>query len=104
MWYREDVKSPIYSIDARTGVHIPTVSDIRSHWIDTDLFGHNRVVFDTSPGPDKARLKVFNVSESDDGLYRCRVDFKMSQTRTSRMNLTVIGKTENIICLSIVYA
>jgi len=38
------------------------------------------------------RLKIFNVSEADDGLYRCRVDFLASQTRTSRLNLTVIGE------------
>ena len=78
--------------DARSGVHLPSVSDVRNHWIDTNLFGHNRVFFDTSPGPAEARLKVFNVSEADDGLYRCRVDFKASQTRTSRVNLTVIGR------------
>ena len=79
--------------DARGGNHIPSsVGDVRSHWVDTTLFKTNRVVFDTSPSPDKAKLKIFNVSESDDGLYRCRVDFKMSQTRTSRLNLTVVGK------------
>ena len=79
--------------DARGGNHIPTsVGDVRTHWIDTDLFGNNRVVFDTAPSPDKAKLKIFNVSEMDDGLYRCRVDFKASQTRTSRLNLTVVGK------------
>ena len=79
--------------DARRGNHIPSsVGDVRSHWIDTTLFKQNRVVFDTSPSPDKAKLKIFNVSESDDGLYRCRVDFKTSQTRTSRLNLTVVGK------------
>ena len=50
------------------------------------------MVFDTSPGPERSRLKIFNVSESDDGLYRCRVDFKASQTRTIRLNLTVVGK------------
>lgn len=83
-----------FSVDARSGVHIPSsVGDIRTHWIDTNLFGQNRVVFDTSPSPEKARLKIFNVSESDDGLYRCRVDFKTSQTRTSRLNLTVVGKS-----------
>ena len=60
--------------------------------MDTNIFGHNRVVFDTSPGPENARLKIFNVSESDDGIYRCRVDFKASQTRTSLLNLTVVGK------------
>nr|XP_040563684.1 uncharacterized protein LOC121113887 [Lepeophtheirus salmonis] len=90
MWYREDVGSPIYSIDARTGMHIPSLSDSQNHWIDTSHFGENRVVFDTSPNPRKAKLKIFNVTESDDGLYRCRVDFKISQTRTSRLNLTVI--------------
>ncbi len=47
MWYREDVKSPIYSIDARSrGRGMPAasiVNDVRSHWIDTNLFGsHNR--------------------------------------------------------------
>ena len=79
--------------DARGGNHIPSsVGDVRSHWVDTALFKQNRVVFDTSPSPDKAKLKIFNVSESDDGLYRCRVDFKTSQTRTSRLNLTVVGK------------
>ena len=61
--------------------------------MDTSIFGHNRVVFDTSPGPKNARLKIFNVSESDDGIYRCRVDFKASQTRTSRLNLTIVGKS-----------
>lgn len=75
---------------------MPSVSDVRNHWIDTNLFGHNRVFFDTSPGPSEARLKVFNVSEADDGLYRCRVDFKASQTRTSRVNLTVIGRHEDV--------
>ena len=85
-----------FLLDARSGIHIPSVSDVTSrtssHWMDTTVFGHNRVVFDTSPGPERARLKIFNVSETDDGLYRCRVDFKASQTRTIRLNLTVVGK------------
>lgn len=71
--------------------------------MDTTIFGHNRVVFDTSPGPEKARLKIFNVSEADDGLYRCRVDFKASQTRTSRLNLTVVGKNQFIFQFLIGY-
>ena len=70
------------------------VGDVRGHWVDTRLLGENRVVFDTGPSPDKARLKIANVSETDDGLYRCRVDFSASQTRTSRLNLTVVGKLD----------
>ena len=68
------------------------VGDVRGHWVDTNLLGENRVVFDTGPTPEKARLKISNVSETDDGIYRCRVDFSASQTRTSRLNLTVIGR------------
>ncbi|CAB4060879.1 unnamed protein product [Lepeophtheirus salmonis] len=77
-------------------MHIPSLSDSQNHWIDTSHFGENRVVFDTSPNPRKAKLKIFNVTESDDGLYRCRVDFKISQTRTSRLNLTVIVVEDNL--------
>ena len=49
----------------------PSVSS-RSHWIDTNLFGggHDRVVFDVSGGPARARLRIYNVSEADDGIYR----------------------------------
>ena len=79
--------------DARSGVHIPNVgADTRNHWFDKNLFGANRVVFETGPSPDKAKLKIFNVSDTDDCIYRCRVDFKTSQTRTSRLNLTIIGR------------
>jgi hypothetical protein len=94
-----------FSIDARTGgLRIGSSNEnARGHWIDTTLFGHNRVVFDTSSGASRARLKIFNVSETDDGIYRCMVDFKASQTRTSRTNLTVIGR-KNIAARTIIKA
>ena len=32
--------------------------------------GQERVVFDVSGGPARARLRIYNVSEADDGIYR----------------------------------
>jgi hypothetical protein len=84
--------------DIRSGSHIAgTSTDVRGHWFDKSLFGLNRVVFDMNTSGEKARLKIFNVSEADDGIYRCRVDFRASQTRTSRLNLTVIGKKSLVV-------
>lgn len=58
-------------------------------WSSPTVFG-SRAYFSTANHP--AQLKVDNIKLSDEGMYRCRVDFRNSPTRNLKINLTVIGK------------
>jgi len=73
-----------YSIDARNREF--TVAE---RWSDNSVFS-NRAYFMLDKQP--ALLGVENTREEDAGIYRCRVDFQIGQTRNSKVNLTVIGK------------
>ncbi|KAL1375398.1 hypothetical protein pipiens_000704, partial [Culex pipiens pipiens] len=58
-------------------------------WSDETVFGQRAYfLFDKQPG----ELAVQNAREPDSGVYRCRVDFIVAQTRNSIVNLTIIGK------------
>ncbi len=59
------------------------------HWSSPTGFG-GRAFFSTANHP--AQLKVDTIQLTDEGMYRCRVDFRNSPTRNLKINLTVIGK------------
>lgn len=56
----------------------------------SEVFG-TRAYFRTISEP--AALVVEDIRRHDQGLYRCRVDFRNSATKSFRYNLTIIGKS-----------
>ncbi|XP_065369807.1 hemicentin-1-like [Calliphora vicina] len=80
VWYKNNL--PIYSYDTR-GAHAGTPS----HWRDEEVL-EDRAVFHTHREP--AELILNPVQIKDAGNFRCRVDFKLSQTRNSNVNLEVV--------------
>ncbi|KAF7265525.1 hypothetical protein GWI33_021060 [Rhynchophorus ferrugineus] len=83
LWYREDLGTPIYSVDGRNRDF-----SIAERWSDEKVFS-NRAYFLQDKHP--AELGIDHIRETDQAVYRCRVDFKMGQTRNSLVNLTVIA-------------
>lgn len=58
-------------------------------WSSPNFFGP-RAYFRTTTTP--ATLVIDKIQLDDEGIYRCRVDYKNSPTRNSKVNFTVIGK------------
>lgn len=73
-----------YSVDGRERNF-----SMAERWSDENVF-NNRAYF--MPDKKPAELGVDHIRDSDAGIYRCRVDFRIAQTRNSKVNLTVIGK------------
>ena len=76
----------LISVDARDGADLGAAEQWSSGG---DVLGQ-RATFRADRHP--AVLFLTNVKPKDEGLYRCRVDFRLSQTRNALVNLTVIGK------------
>lgn len=57
-------------------------------WSSPSAFA-NRAYFRTASHP--AQLLVDDIKLADEGMYRCRVDFKNTPTRNMKINFTVIG-------------
>ncbi|XP_039282695.1 synaptogenesis protein syg-2 [Nilaparvata lugens] len=85
-WFRDNVGIPLYSFDMRG-----KPMNQAKHWSDREVFG-DRAYFRTQMDP--ARLVVESIRRHDEGLYRCRVDFRNTPTRSFRYNLTVIVPPE----------
>ncbi|XP_019764544.2 nephrin [Dendroctonus ponderosae] len=84
VWYKDE-HTPIYSYDVRGSFGIRP-----SHWTDDKI--KSRALYRTSTEP--STLSVVNVSENDDGEYRCRIDYLKSPTINLRVRLTVIVPPE----------
>ncbi|XP_068153832.1 protein turtle homolog B isoform X1 [Drosophila tropicalis] len=82
LWFREGDGEPIYNFDVRGR----QFGQARL-WSSPLAFG-TRAHFSSTSHP--AQLKIDNIRIEDEGVYRCRVDFRNSPTRNLKINLTVI--------------
>ncbi|XP_015110643.1 neural cell adhesion molecule 1 [Diachasma alloeum] len=84
LWYREFTsKQPIFRVDARkSGLHADA-----PRWSDPKAFG-GRATMRIDKG--MAQLEINPVMSTDAGVYRCRVDFTNSPTKSQKVNFTVI--------------
>ncbi|XP_045537791.1 hemicentin-2 [Papilio machaon] len=82
LWFRKSGGKPIYSFDVRGRSFSKALQ-----WSDPGAFGP-RAYFATIAKP--ASLTLSSVQLDDEGVYRCRVDFKNSPTRNFQIRLIVI--------------
>lgn len=66
-------------------------------WSSPAAFG-SRAFFRTASHP--AQLLVDDIKLTDEGMYRCRVDFRNSPTRNLKINFTVIGKCSMFLIIN----
>nr|XP_040567358.1 hemicentin-1-like [Lepeophtheirus salmonis] len=86
LWFKNDSSLPIYTYDTRGKSY-----EEASHWSDDKvLMGRAFFRGDHHPG----RLVVDNVHGDDEGLYKCRVDYKIAPTKITNVHLKVIVPPE----------
>ncbi|KAF5299126.1 hypothetical protein FQR65_LT09484 [Abscondita terminalis] len=82
LWFKESIGEPLYSFDVRSRQF-----NQAKLWSSPAVFGP-RAYFRSTTNP--ATLLISEIQLSDEGIYRCRVDFRNSPTRNSKVNFTVI--------------
>ncbi|KAH9414353.1 hypothetical protein DERP_012000 [Dermatophagoides pteronyssinus] len=90
LWYRDDIATPIYTVDARQSTSLENAQ----HFLHTDIFDQ-RATFNISY--PLAFLLIKHVRSNDGGDYRCRVDFRRARTVNRILKLTVIVPTTSVI-------
>ncbi|XP_050101194.1 hemicentin-1-like [Anopheles aquasalis] len=91
LWFKDNAGIPLYSVDVRD-----KVSRQPAHWSAPEVFG-SRAKFNIDKSP--ASLLIKNLKRHDQGIYRCRIDFRTIQTQTYRYNLSVIVLPEQPVVL-----
>ncbi|XP_071532110.1 protein turtle homolog B-like [Panulirus ornatus] len=87
LWFRDQITTPIYRLDERwLGL------GKENHWWDEQHLGARASLEVSSP----ALLRISSLTLADQGLYTCRVDFKLQPTKTTRVNLTVVVPPESV--------
>ncbi|XP_076758356.1 nephrin isoform X2 [Xylocopa sonorina] len=81
LWFKADSREPLYRYDARNRQFGKATL-----WNASHVWG-DKATFRASP---PAQLTIRDLRETDEGIYRCRVDFRNSPTRNFKVNLTVI--------------
>lgn len=86
LWYKKGRKSPIYTFDARE----KPILTYASHY--SPVFGQRASmrVPNRSSKEKVAVLVIQHLRAEDEGLYKCRADFKKSPTKNNRMYLSML--------------
>ncbi|XP_021945130.1 nephrin isoform X2 [Folsomia candida] len=89
LWFRDKDAEPIYRYDVREKL----LTDAKR----SSVLGE-RLYFQTMSDP--AHLSIQDLQAKDEGIYRCRVDFKNTPTRNLKINLTIIVPPETPVIVN----
>ncbi|XP_058467805.1 titin [Malaya genurostris] len=82
LWFKEEDNEPLYNFDIR-GRQVA-----QARLFSSEKYFGKRAFFRATSHP--AQLLVDELKLSDEGIYRCRVDFRNSPTRNVKINFTVV--------------